>query len=111
MPTYVFQGCAPFVEGAADTLGLTDARLRALARSQVPVSRVQSALGQAANAKPDQQAAILAEAEKWRAIAAVSLAGIDAAIAAAKQGLGLAEPAPEPPVNMLESNRTPRRGR
>lgn len=114
MPAYHFTGCGPFLEAAADSLGLADARERALARSQVPVSRVQSALGQAANAKPDQRKAIIAEALKWRAIAAVVLAGIDSAIADAKQGLGLVEPIPEPPVNLLESppsqlNRMPRR--
>lgn len=112
---YHFTGCAPFVEAAADSLGLTDARQRALARSQVPVSRVQTALSQAAGAKPLQREAILAEALKWRAITAVALAGIDSAIADAHQGLGLTDEAPEPPINLLEaspSNRTPpRRGR
>lgn len=115
MPVYTFTGCTPFVEGAADALGMTDARLRALARSQVPVSRVQTALSQAADAKPAQREAVLAEALKWRAITAVALAGIDSAIADAQQGLGLTDETPTPPINLLEaspSNRTPpRRGR
>lgn len=102
---YHFTGCSPFVEGAADSLGMTDARLRALARSQAPVSRVQTALSQAADAKPEQRAAILAEAERWQSIMAVALKGCEAAIADAKQGLGLAEP-PAP-----QTTNPPRRGR
>lgn len=112
MSPYHFTGCAASIDRAAESLGMADARDRALARSQVPVTRVQSALGQAVNAKPDARAAIFAEALKWRAIAAVALAGIDAVIADAKQGLGLAEDAPSPPANPPEdtpSQRMPRR--
>lgn len=99
---YHFTGCGPFVDSAADSLGLNDARHRSLARAMEPVKRVQTAIGRAADARPDHQVEIFAEALKWRSIVAVVLAGIDAAIADAKAGLNLADEATPHPVNLLE---------
>lgn len=95
MPTYQFPGASPFVD-AAPSAQLLDSRLRARARGLEPISRIQSALGQACHAVDTAQAAIIAEAKSWRTVLATALEAADAAIAHAEEGLGLAKSAPEP---------------
>jgi|GEM_PF-6297194 len=101
MDIYQFTGCSPFVERAADSLGVTDAKVRAQARTQVAVSRAQTSIGQACAAKPEHRQAMLDEAIKWRLITAIALAGLDLAIAEAieKLGIEVQESEPEPDSN------------
>ncbi len=92
--TYTFPGVWPFIERIAHATG-RDLHQLGRAGNLWHVSQVQNSLGQIPGRPPDTQAALLAHARTVRESLALSLEGVDAAIAEVVEKCGL-EPDPDP---------------
>lgn len=99
-----FPGLTPYLRDAArDFPRLHGGHVgRALALDAV--KRVADALAQATLAAPEQALAVAAEADTWRDVLALALAGVESAIADVQSVLA-PEPAPEKPAPKHESPR------
>lgn len=89
---FQFTGVSPFVDRAAKTLGLDDARLLGKARNIEHLARIQTALGQAAQSSADNRQAIFEQALGFQKSLAVALLAAQLAIVETAEALGLDDP-------------------
>lgn len=89
---YPFIGVAPFVERAAEKLGLVDPRLKGKARNLEHLARIQTALAQASQSASDDRQAIFDQALACRNSLAVALLAAELAIVDVARALNLKSP-------------------
>jgi len=89
---FQFVGVAPYVDRAAETLGLRDERMKGKARNIEHLARIQNALAQAAQAPPESRQAIFDQALLFRDSLAAALLTAELAIGDVADALGLDSP-------------------
>ena len=103
---FQFVGISPYVDQAARAITLHDERMKGKARNIEHLARIQTALGQAMQAAPDDRSAIFAQALAFRESLAAALLAAELAIRDVAEALSIDAPSFDELVLELASAHT-----
>ncbi len=89
---YQFVGILPYVDRAAEVLGLRNDSMKGKAKRIEHLARIQTALGQTTQANQDERRAIFSQALTYRESLAVALLAAELAIVEVANSMGLDSP-------------------